>query len=519
MNIITFNNHQLHKALFIKENLDLKINIFYQSKISKKAIKNTSEVIFIESLQEISVSNGSVDTFIFFSLYVSKEVWRFMSLLKKNSAKVILIEETHNMLMHPNKTPGINITPDHVIAASEPEQEAILDFYKFQSSSVSAPGWIFQKKYFDLMQRNENHKTNLNLAHDQTQSNILIYLGAPIDISVSSLEERYLRVELLTFIKKKYPNSKIFLKPHPLENLDFLTSFNSKNRFEAHICKQSDISQKDLKKFDLVISSAYSQCTMDCIIQELPLIIYAFREDNFITKSFNFLKVEPSNSQNSNYLRLCNVHENSSLPNLIQFKNLNLKDEHDALFSFKNLLINNFKPIDRSIELEFMGYLLGEHSALPTLLSDQCPSCLAPIKVLINDPQNFRITNLDFTSFTYPLRMLVSILILRSILNEKITSNTQIEYFFKEVFDPAYGLIFIKDSLVLRYFLIYKNMNFKMKKKHKIFLDKVESIFINKFFLGNIMSLIFSKILNSKFKVIKNFSYRSFLLCSNLIKS
>ena len=517
MNIIAFNNHQLHKSLFIQDNLDLKIDIFYQSKELNQSIKPSPNIKFVKSLLEIDVSGNAKDTYFFFSLYISKEVWQFLSLLRKNSSKVILIEETHNMLMHPYKTPGINVTPDHVIAASDLEQEAILDFYRFKSSAVSASGWIFQKKYFELMQLNELQATSLNLKNEQT--NILIYLGAPIDISANSLEESYLRLELVKSIQQKHPNSQIFLKPHPLENANSLRLFFTQNRLKVNICSDANLSQKELKNFALIISSAYSQCTIDCIIQNLPLMIYAFREDNFITKSFAFSAPEPLESQNDNYVRVSNLHDGSSLFALEEFKRVNLKDEYESLDAFKDILSDNFQPADRSIELELMGYLLGESHNLPILLSDKCPRYLLPIKVLFNDPRNFIINDLDFTLFTYPMQMFISVLILRRILDENISSNTQIEYFLEELFNPAFGLIFIKESLVLRYFLMYKNLDFVMIKKDQIFLEKVEIIFTNKFFLGNIFVMILCRFLKTRFNMINKFSYRIFLLCSSLIKS
>jgi hypothetical protein len=519
MNIVTFNNHQLNKAIFIKKNINSNLEIFHKNFNKKHNTGNISNIQYVNNLINIIKLSDQSNVFLFFVLYFTREIWELLSVLNELGSQVVVIEETHNMMMHPYKIPGINLTPDLILAASAEEQKAIQQFYNFNDGIVLNSGWIFQSQYFDLINSSQEIIPALKAQIELSEKKILVYFAAPIYISANSIEDYESRMHLMDYLDREYPQSTFFIKPHPLEKIDKFSKMLDQKKINFIYIEESNLSKQNISNFDLVVSSAYSQCTIDNIIQDLPLLIYAFKEENFITKSFNFINATKHSLNSKNYLRVSEIYSGNFLSELQAFKDKNLSREDKSILLFKDYLFA--KPLnlhDRSIELELMGYLLNKLNGLPILLSDDCPDRLTSIKILFSKPEDFNLQSIDFNNLTYPEKMYFSVIIWREILEGRVTNALQIEIFLREVFDSSFGLIFIRESIVFKYFLVLKKMVHLVDSDQRIFFDKVNLILIDRVIFGNTILKVLELFLTTKFNFFNKVSYKLLLMSSNIIK-
>lgn len=516
MNIITFNNHQLNKAIFIKKNLDNDLKIFHKSSNNHKS---NCDIKYIENLNQVTKLCDHSNIYLFFVLYFNQEMWELFSHLNKKKSKIVLIEETHNMLMHPYKIPGINLTPDLILAASDSEQKAIQDFYNLDDDIVLNSGWIFQSQYFDLIESSHQIESNFEHLKKSSKTKILIYLAAPIYISANSIEDNESRLSLVNYLNKKYPYSVFFIKPHPLEKKDQFKKMLIQKNIDFIFLKENSLSKNNMNMFDLIISSAYSQCTVDNIIQDLPLLIYAFKEENFITKSFYFKYVHPTHTSLKNDLRVSEIYKGKFLSEIEKFKEKNIGTEQKSLLLFKDkLYASEIEFHDRSTELELMAYLLNESNGLPVLLSDKCPDRMVPIKNLFLQPEEFDINRIDFAQFTYPEKMYSSAIIWRKILEGSIISNSQIKFFLEEIFNSSFGLFFIRESIVFKYFLIANNMFDLISQEQNTFFNKVDLIISDRLIFGNALLGALEFLLSTRFNFFNKILYRLLFYSSKIFK-
>ena len=179
--IISHNQHQLEKGLFLKKNYPEKIDVIITS--NKIDAKNNSKYLENFKYRKISRIKDSVKNyqkFIFFSIQPKNNLIALIKKIRLSNKEIIAIQETHQLSTHNKNICNILINPDELWVASDLEKDIMISERLFQPEILRSYGWLFQNDYQKLLPRFTNQSNN--------EGYILIIFAAPKNITASSHE-------------------------------------------------------------------------------------------------------------------------------------------------------------------------------------------------------------------------------------------------------------------------------------------------------------------------------------------
>ena len=208
--VICHNDHHIEKSLLVKQRFRSDVEIYcFKNKLLKKFKDKSSQEINIKFI-------ASFDVFIFFTLQTDKTNIILYELIRKSQKIIVAFQESHQLGMHGGDVNNLILQADMIFAASSDEKDELESSFFYQEDQVKSYGWLFSD---DKIAKKRYLVKN--------KKDVLLILSAPESITSSSYETLSLREDLIGSIIELNPKNKLYIKPHPLEDLSNLESIIS----------------------------------------------------------------------------------------------------------------------------------------------------------------------------------------------------------------------------------------------------------------------------------------------------
>lgn len=501
--IICHSQHQLEKGLFLKKILPNQVDIRCINFIPKN-IKSKRNFSVVKSSQELIDNSINYDRFIFFSIIPSKTSFEIVYALRKLQKKIIVIQETHQLSMNHGTINSIMMSPDLIIAASDAEKDWMIHNKLFEKNTIISPGWIFQKKFYEFVDRevlqNDNNFNN----------HILVIFSAPQMITSSSAETYQKRKEILEWVQKNNPNKKIIIKLHPLEDRQkFINFINLKIEHLIDFApSNSNIFSLSLNAENIVVSDQ-TQAFIDLVNINKKLIVYKLKGENFIS-SFLSKTVKPINYKEITFFELTD-----SIEALEAFSSSYLKPEDNCLMSVvKNLNDANLQinPVS-SIELLLWEFRFGYSKKI----SHKGLKNSKKIMSLFENISALDLVGVESEIKTLSMKTSVTIHLIKKIIDAKIINESKIKYFLRNFITPYFVQYFYLDLLRLKFFLNHSKVKMEIDKESSRIMDNSKKALQEKSLFIKLIMIIEAKIYFFKINLIRTPLYYLLDLSMKLI--
>ena len=484
--IICHSDHHVKKSLVLKKEFSSEIEIYY--------LKNK----FLEKIEDSSLIPitskfiSSFDIFIFYTLQTNQSNIALYGLIRKAQKIIVAFQESHQLEMHEGDVNNLILQADIIFAASLAEKNGLVSNFHYNEDQVKTYGWLFSDdKFANGLPANKN------------QNDALLILSAPESITASSYETLSSRGELIASILAFNPEKKLYIKPHPLEDISKLESIIKifKNKKHRITLIQSQ------RCFDnIVLSSSViyaSNRTQSCIdlIGTRKLVIYILGPDNFI----------------ASHAKQFNLEFQENAINFIEFVS------EESITSFQSLYINqdisNFLKVERSIlELTSFNGIKLEHNlesilwqyihgllnkkSLLNLLAENSEHNIIKI---VERPDKVTQNELDTVNINLSIKTSVFLIYLREIIANDMLINDNIIKIIKKNVNRWFAQYYSLDAVHLFFFLKNKKLEERALEGRSI------SLILNSMHILQKKSLIFNLfiLLNGRIALLKNVQIKS----------
>ena len=121
--IISHNQHQLEKGLFLKKSYPEKIDVIITSNKVTKNINGYSKNFQYKEISQIIESVKNYQKFIFFSIQPKNNLIALIKKIRLQKKEIIAIQEAHQLSTHNKNICNILMSPDELWAASDLEKD------------------------------------------------------------------------------------------------------------------------------------------------------------------------------------------------------------------------------------------------------------------------------------------------------------------------------------------------------------------------------------------------------------
>jgi hypothetical protein len=469
--IICHSDHHIQKSLLLQKEFLSETKIFYAKNKFLEAVEDNS----IKPISSKFIS--SFDIFIFYTLHSNKNNVRLYGLIRKQKKVIVAFQESHQLEMHGGDVNNLILHADLIFTASLAEKNLLVSNFYYNGDQIKTYGWLFS----DDMSDYEFHE-------DKHQNNVLLILTAPKSITASSYETSSSRSELIATILDLNPEQRLYIKPHPLEDISDLESI-----IQIHRNKKNNIYliQSQQSFDDAILSSNIiytSNRTQSCIdlIGTRKLVIYALGPDNFIishAKEFNL-------EFKANSIRFIEFFSDESITSFqSQYINQDIINFRNAENSILELSYSSDMNLDYNLENILWQYIHGFVSK-KTLLNFLAENSLQNVIQIIERPDKTTQNELDFVNGNLSIKTSIFLIYLREITASNIPINENAIYIIKKNVTRWFAQYYSLDAIHLFFFL--KNISLEdqalEKKSASLILNSIQilqkkSLILNLFIL------------------------------------
>ena len=470
--IISHNQHQLEKGLFIKNMYPKKIDVLISSISVNLSVNEKAIDCKYKKIAEMLDIVDDYTKFIFFSLQPSLDLIALLKRIRMQKKEVIVIQEAHQLSTHNNNICNILISPDEVWAASDLEKNIMISEKIFQSEIIRSPGWIFQKAYKEFL--------SLPPRTREIQEYILIIFSAPTNITASSHETYSTRNNILEFINTKYRNQKVLIKLHPQENKIFYMNYILTRSLNIQNIEFADNNSNIINLAEhasIIITSDSTQAFFDLIDGNNNLLIYQSGKGNFISQ---FLK-KTYMSEDLNGTFFYSIDKKDEKKNSFIAEHLkpqavneiNLK--HSLDYSIQN------KSYDFLLEVRLWEYIYKNKSNLNGWLENFNSTPSNKIKMIDFSNKISSLELIEEISINLPLKSAMTLIYIRENIKVNNELILQEKKFIQNYITEIFVINFSLDALRLKYFYAKRSINPLFELGIEELLINIEKNLIQKF--------------------------------------
>lgn len=444
--IICHSDHHIKKSLELQKKFSSQTQIFYLRNKFLEAVEDKS----VKPISSKFIS--SFDIFIFFTLQTNKNNISLYGLIRKHKKVIVAFQESHQLGMHGGDVNNLILQADLIFAASLTEKDELVSNFHYKEDQIKTYGWLFS----DDESENELHR-------NKHINDVLLILSAPESITASSYESSSSRNKVIDAVLKLNPEKKLYIKPHPLEDISKLESI-----IKIHRSKKNRItlirSQKSF--YDAVLSSNViysSNRTQSCIdlIGTRKLVIYALGPDNFITshaKEFN-LEFE------ANSISFIEFFSDESIISFqSKYINQDINNFCNAENSILELSNSNDIKLECSLENILWQYIHGMVSK-KSLLNFLAENSLNNVIQIIECPDKTTQNELDSVNANLSIKTSIFLIYLRKLMTRNIPINDNTIHIIKKNVTRWFAQYYSLDAIHLFFFL--KNISLEEKALEK----------------------------------------------------
>mgnify|MGYP001030666800 CR=1 FL=1 len=484
--VICHNDHHIEKSLLVKQRFRSDVEIYcFKNKLLKKFKDKSSQEINIKFI-------ASFDVFIFFTLQTDKTNIILYELIRKSQKIIVAFQESHQLGMHGGDVNNLILQADMIFAASSDEKDELESSFFYQEDQVKSYGWLFSD---DKIAKKRYLVKN--------KKDVLLILSAPESITSSSYETLSLREDLIGSIIELNPKNKLYIKPHPLEDLSNLESiisvFTKKNHQIALVQSPQEFNNV-IQNSDVIYSSNRTQSCVD-MIGTRKLVIYFLGPDNFITSHIK--KFNVGFKRNSiNFMEFCSEESIES------FQSRYINRDTKNFLNIENLILSLPRPKetkpDHNIEIILWQYIYGLLNK-QSLLNYLIDNSLINLIQIFESPEKVTQNELDILSSNLSIKTSIFLIYLREIMRSEVPLNENIIEIVKKNVSRWFAQYYSLDVIHLFFYL---------KNKHpevQVMEEKSTSLILNSIQILQKKSLILNLfiMLTTQITFIKNAKVRS----------
>jgi hypothetical protein len=493
--IISHNQHQLEKGLFIKNIYPEKIDVLISSISVNLGVNEKAINYKYKKMAEIPDIVDDYQKFIFFSMQPSLDLIALLKRIRLQKKEIIVIQEAHQLSTHNNNICNILISPDEVWAASDLEKNLMVSEKIFQLEIIRSPGWIFQKAYKEFL----SSVPRTVGAHEY----ILIIFSAPRNITASSHETYSTRNNILEFINTKYSDQKILIKLHPQENKIFYMNYISTRGLNIKNIEFADDNSNIINLAEhasTVITSDSTQAFFDLIDGNSNLLIYQAGKINFISQFLK--KTYASNEVHGTFYYLIDKKDkrkNSFIAEHLKPQALNdVSLKHSLDYSIQN------KSYDFLLELRLWEYIYKNKSNLNAWLENFNSAPSNKIKMIDFSNKILSLELIEEISINLPLKSAMTLIYIRENIKLNNELILQEEKFIQNYITEIFVINFSLDALRLKYFYAKRSINPLFELRVEELLVNIEKNLIQKFKIFFIIATVRSYLSKKKLFMAEN---------------
>jgi hypothetical protein len=253
----------------IEKKVNSDICYLFENKIDF-SLKGES-VIKKESLDTFILENYSKISMCIFSTAQLRH-FPMMLLFKvlSNNIKAVSIEETSQMFLHNSNLNNYILPMNYYLVNSNYEKNEFIKI-GYPKDKLIVTGWPYFSKI----------KKNLNI-----KKNILLILNASNMINPISHETIEIQDRIILNINKNINNENIYVKFHPSENINHVTSLKKKYN-KINYLPLNTFGNEIINEFDFIIISGYSQLFLEALLYEKNILILDIKNNKKLINEFN----------------------------------------------------------------------------------------------------------------------------------------------------------------------------------------------------------------------------------------
>jgi hypothetical protein len=479
--IICHSNHHIKKSLLLQKEFSSETKIFY--------LKNK----FIEAVEDNSIRPisskfvSSFDIFIFYTLHSNKNNVRLYGLIRKLNKVIVAFQESHQLGMHGGDINNLILHADLIFTASLAEKNGLVSNFYYNEDQIKTYGWLFSDDMSDYEFHENKH-----------QNNALLILTAPESITASSYETSSSRSELIAAILELNPEQRLYIKPHPLEDISDLESIiqihrNKKNNI--YLIRSQQSFDDAMLSSNVIYTSNRTQSCID-LIGTRKLVVYGLGPDNFITshaKEFNLeFKV--------NSIRFIEFFSDESIVSFqSQYINQDIINFRNAENSILELSYSSDTNLEHNLENILWQYIHGFVSK-KSLLDFLAENSVHNVIQIIERPDKTTQNELDFVNANLSIKTSIFLIYLREITTSNFPINDNAIYIIKKNVTRWFTQYYSLDAIHLFFFL--KNISLENQALEKSSV----SLILNSIQILQKKSLIFNLfiLLSDRVSCLKN---------------
>ena len=484
--IICHSDHHVKKSLVLKKEFSSEIEIYY--------LKNK----FLEKIEDNSLSPltskfiSSFDIFIFYTLHTNQNNIALYGLIRESKKIIVAFQESHQLEMHGGDVNNLILQADIIFAASLAEKNGLVSNFCYNEDQVKTYGWLFS-----------DDKVTNELPVNKNQNDALLILSAPKSITASSYETLSSRGELIASILAFNPEKRLYIKPHPLEDISKLESiikiFKNKKHKITLIQSQRCFDNTVLSS-SVIYASNRTQSCID-LIGTRKLVIYILGSDNFITSHAREFNLEFT--QNS-----INFIEFFSEESILSFQSQYINQDIKNFLNVERSILELKGPKDiklqhnlESILWQYIHGLLNKKSLLNFLAENSEHNIIK----IIECPDNVTQNELDNVNINLSIKTSIFLIYLREIIANDILINDNIIKIIKKNVTRWFAQYYSLDAVHLFFFLKNKQLEEQALEQRSI------SLILNSMQILQKKSLIFNLfiVLNGRIALLKNVRIKS----------
>ena len=471
--IICHSNHHVKKSLVLKKQFSSEIEIYY---LQNKVLKNIED----NSLTPLSskfISN--FDIFIFYTLQTNKKNFTLYKLIREAKKNIVAFQESHQLEMHQGDVNNLILQADIIFAASLAEKNGLVSNFYYNEGQIKTYGWLFS-----------NNEGDIELHRNRHQNDTLLILAAPESITASSFETLNSRRELIASILELNPDKRLYIKPHPLEDISKLESiikiFRNKKHKIALIHSQRCFDDAVLSSKMIYVSNRTQSC-ID-LIGTKKLVIYILGPDNFITSHAKRFDLEFKKNS-------INFIEFMSEESITSFQSQYINQDIGNFLNIEKSILEHassgkIKP-ENNLEIILWQYIYGllNKKALLDLLTK---NSWHDIINIVKCPEKVTQNELDIVNTNLSIKTSVFLIYLREIIARDIFINDNITQIFKKNITRWFAQYYPLDAIHLFFFVKNKYLEdqaFQQSSKSLILNSKKilqkKSLILNLFIMFN----------------------------------
>lgn len=497
--------HHLEKSILLREKIfqNSKIYNIHQNSQKLSSITSFFSDPFIEhhlSLDNINAKNLlTLEAAVFFSFSPTLEMVSFLQKLRDQKIKIILIQDNHQFSIHLGSVNSALLRADIVIAASQFEEKFLLNNFKSTELKVIYGGWLFKKDF----------SNKPKIIHAAAEKTILFAFSAPAGIALSANETYSNRIEIMQWIKKKYPHHKPIIKLHPHEDERIFLNFLKNSKLDERKCDflptQTMIADS-IALSEIIVCSNESQIALDVISfdEKKKLFLYFYKKDNFLINELEL--VSQKNEFSDSDLKIGKLsHE---IQDLIASSHLEFNPQvyKDVSHKIKYLLDSPTEMLD-GLDTMLWLYVYGkERKVIKFLKNYHCQKYNNLLNLLIGKNYNLQKLHEDFNN--QYLKDPLSIIILRKFISNNTLSIDDLGYLNTNFLKEYLLQFFFKDSLRLSNYLKAKGINASFASEYKNLINNIEALYISKSIFFKFLFLFLRTIYTLRIGLLSKFFFK-----------